>query len=169
MITGILMSLNDHGWGNDPKRGGGGRNNQGPPDLDELWRDFNRRLSGMFGKKRGGPAVSDGSGNNNDEGGGPNFPNLTPGQFGGGIGLLIGLVAVVWLASGFYIVDANQRGVVLKFGKYKRNHRAGFALASAMADPVARNRQPDGRAHRRGRLSRLGKEQGAQGGSDADR
>ena len=47
------MSLNDHGWGNQPgggKRGG----NQGPPDLEELWRDFNRRLSGMFGNKGGG-------------------------------------------------------------------------------------------------------------------
>ena len=28
--------------------------NQGPPDLEELWRDFNRRLSGLFGKKGGG-------------------------------------------------------------------------------------------------------------------
>ena len=48
------MSLNDHGWGNQPgggKRGGG---NQGPPDLEELWRDFNRRLSGLFGNKGGG-------------------------------------------------------------------------------------------------------------------
>jgi membrane protease subunit HflK len=127
MITGILMSLNDHGWGNDPKRGGGGRNNQGPPDLDELWRDFNRRLSGMFGKKRGGPrGEPDGSGNNNDEGGGPNFPNLTPGQFGGGIGLLIGLVAVVWFASGFYIVEANQRGVVLTLGKYSETTEPGL-------------------------------------------
>jgi len=122
MITGILMSLNDHGWGNDPKRGGGDRNNQGPPDLDELWRDFNRRLSGMLGKKRGGP---DNSGNNN-EGGGSNFPNLTPGQFGGGIGLLLGLVAVIWFASGFYIVEANQRGVVLMLGKYSETTEPGL-------------------------------------------
>ncbi|MDP1958102.1 MAG: protease modulator HflK N-terminal domain-containing protein, partial [Rhodocyclaceae bacterium] len=81
------MSLNDHGWGNDPKRGGGGRN-QGPPDLDELWRDVNRRLTGIFGKKSGGPGNSgDGGG---DGGGGPSLPTLTPGQFGGGVGLLLG-------------------------------------------------------------------------------
>jgi membrane protease subunit HflK len=126
MITGILMSLNDHGWGNDPERGnrgGGGRNNQGPPDLDELWRDFNRRLSGAFGKKRGGP---DNSGNNGGDGGGPSFPTLTPGQFGGGIGLLLGLVAVVWFASGFYIVDASQRGLVLTLGKYSETTEPGL-------------------------------------------
>jgi membrane protease subunit HflK len=119
MITGILMSLNDHGWGNDPNRGGGGRN--GPPDLDELWRDFNRRLSGAFGKKRGGPGNS---GDGDD--GGPNFPMMTPGQFGGGIGLLLGLAAVVWFASGFYIVDASQRGVVMTLGKYSETTEPGL-------------------------------------------
>ncbi|MDO8959542.1 MAG: FtsH protease activity modulator HflK [Rhodocyclaceae bacterium] len=113
------MSLNDHGWGNDPKRGGGGRN-QGPPDLDELWRDVNRRLTGVFGKKSGGP------GNSGDGGGGPSLPTLTPGQFGGGVGLLLGLVAVVWLASGFYIVDASQRGVVLTLGKYSETTDPGL-------------------------------------------
>jgi membrane protease subunit HflK len=120
MITGILMSLNDHGWGNDPNRGGGGRN--GPPDLDELWRDFNRRLSGAFGKKRGGPGNSGGG----DDGDGPNFPAMTPGQFGGGIGLLLGLAAVVWFASGFYIVDASQRGVVMTLGKYSETTEPGL-------------------------------------------
>ncbi|PIV72702.1 MAG: protease modulator HflK, partial [Rhodocyclales bacterium CG17_big_fil_post_rev_8_21_14_2_50_68_7] len=48
-------------------------------------------------------------------GGPPKMP-LSPRQFGGGIGILVMLVVVVWLASGFYIVDASQRGVVLQFG-----------------------------------------------------
>ena len=121
MITGLLMSLNDHGWGNDPNRGGGGRNNSGPPDLDELWRDFNKRLTGMLGKKRPGD-----SGGGSDDGGGPRLPSLTPGQFGGGIGLLLGLVVVVWMASGFYIVDASQRGVVLTLGKYSETTEPGL-------------------------------------------
>ena len=125
MITGILMSLNDHGWGNDPNRGGGGRNNQGPPDLDELWRDFNRRLSGMLGKKRGGPGNND-SGGGDGGNDGPNLPTLTPGQFGGGIGLLVALALVVWLASGFYIVDASQRGVVLTLGKFSETTEPGL-------------------------------------------
>ena len=104
------MSLNDHGWGNQPgggKRGGG---NQGPPDLEELWRDFNRRLSGLFGNKGGGDGGGDG---------GNRMPSISPRQFGGGIGLVLMLVAAVWLGSSFYIVDASQRGVVLQFGRFK--------------------------------------------------
>ena len=118
VIAGILMSLNDHGWGNQPgggKRGGG---NQGPPDLEELWRDFNRRLAGLFGNKGGG----------GDNGGdaGNRMPSISPKQFGGGIGIILMLVAVVWLGSSFYIVDASQRGVVLQFGRFKETTEPGL-------------------------------------------
>src|SRR4029079_9220274 len=34
-----------------PSDGNGRGPNQGPPDLDELWRDFNRKLGGLFGGK----------------------------------------------------------------------------------------------------------------------
>ncbi|MDP2811787.1 MAG: FtsH protease activity modulator HflK [Rhodocyclaceae bacterium] len=109
------MSMNDHGWGNNP--GGGNKGgNQGPPDLEELWRDFNRRLSGMLGKKGGG----------GDGGEGPRMPTLSPRQFGGGISMIAALVAVLWLASGFYIVDASQRGIVLQFGKYQQSTEPGL-------------------------------------------
>jgi membrane protease subunit HflK len=111
MIAGILMSLNDHGWGNNS----GGGNKGGPPDLEELWRDFNRRLAGILGRKGGG----------NGDGGG-RTPMLSPRQFGGGIGLLVALVAVVWLGSGFYIVDASQRGLVLQFGSFKETTEPGL-------------------------------------------
>jgi modulator of FtsH protease HflK len=112
------MSLNDPRWGNqgndDDKRDDKGRgDNQGPPDLEEVWRDFNQRLSGIFGGKRGGGRPNGGG----SSGGGPKLPDFTFRQFGGGIGALIALVLVVWLASGFYTVDANQRSVVLRFGK----------------------------------------------------
>ncbi|HND99118.1 MAG TPA: protease modulator HflK, partial [Plasticicumulans sp.] len=106
------MSLNDHGWGNRPEGGGGGnKGGGGPPDLEELWRDLNRRLSGMFGRRGGG-------------GGG--LPPINLRQFGGGIGLLLLLVLVVWMGSGFYIVDASQRGVVLQFGRYKESTDPGL-------------------------------------------
>jgi modulator of FtsH protease HflK len=108
MIAGILMALNDHGWGNNS--GGNKGGNQGPPDLEELWRDFNRRLSGLFGRRRGG------GGNG---GGGDRMPSISPRQFGNGIGMLVALVVAIWLGSGFYIVDASQRGVVLQFGSFK--------------------------------------------------
>jgi membrane protease subunit HflK len=122
------MSLNDPQWGNrggddgdKPNGGGPRRPNQGPPDLEELWRDFNRKLNGMFGKKGGG-------GGNNGGGDGPRLPQIdfNPKFLGGGIGLLVALAVVVWLASGFYIVDASQRGIVLQFGKYKEMTEPGL-------------------------------------------
>ncbi len=116
------MSLNDPQWGSrggddgDKKPGGNGprRPNDGPPDLEDLWRDFNRKLNGMFGNKRSG-------GGGNGGGDGPRIPQIdfNPKFLGGGISLLLGLIAVVWLASGFYIVDASQRGIVLQFGSFK--------------------------------------------------
>ncbi len=121
------MSLNDPQWGNrgegdgdKPNGGGSRRPNQGPPDLEELWRDFNRKLNGMFGKKGGGGG--------NGGGDGPRMPQVdfNPKFLGGGIGLLVALAIVVWLASGFYIVDASQRGIVLQFGKYKETTEPGL-------------------------------------------
>ncbi len=114
------MSLNDHGWGNQPgggKRGGG---NQGPPDLEELWRDFNRRLSGLFGNK------GDGGGGDSGGGAGNRMPSISPKQFGGGLGIILMLVAAIWLGSSFYIVDASQRGVVLQFGRFKESTEPGL-------------------------------------------
>ncbi len=103
------MSLNDPQWG---KRGGGG-DNQGPPDLDEMWRNFNRKLNNLFSRRRAGGSGSSGE-----------TPNMR--QWGAGAGLVIGLVLLVWLASGFYIVVEGQRGVVLTFGKFSEVTNAGL-------------------------------------------
>src|SRR5881394_767431 len=102
----ILMSLNDPQWG---KRGGG---NEGPPDLDEMWRRFNQKLNSLFGRRRGGGED----------------PGETPSvrQLGGGAGLIVLVVLVAWLASGFYIVVEGQRGVVLTFGKFSEVTTAGL-------------------------------------------
>ena len=96
------MSLNDPQWG---KRG-----RSGPPDLDEIWRNVNRRLNELLGRREteegpGGPPRS-------------SFPM-------GGAGLLVVLVLVVWLASGFYIVDEGRRGVVTRFGRYTETTAPG--------------------------------------------
>ena len=121
------MSLNDPQWGNrgnndgdKPNGGDPRRPNDGPPDLEQLWRDFNRRLSGIFDKKGGGSG--------NGGGDGPRMPQIdfNPKFLGGGISLIAGLVAVVWLGSGFYIVDASQRGLVLQFGSYKESTEPGL-------------------------------------------
>jgi len=109
------MSLNDPNWGRGGSRGpqGPGGGNQGPPDLDELWRNFNRRLGDLFGRRRRADEPP--------SGGGP-----SSWQFGGGAGVLVLLVLAVWLASGFYIVDAASRGVVLTFGRYSQETEPGL-------------------------------------------
>src|SRR4249920_2626296 len=94
------MALNDPNWG---------RRGEGPPDLDEIWNRFRQRLAGLFGGRGGGRRPSDS--------GGKGFP--------GGAWLLVVLVVIIWLASGFYIVDASQRGVVLRFGKYHQTTEPG--------------------------------------------
>lgn len=89
--------------------------NDGPPDLDELWRDFNRKLSGMFGGRTGGPTGGGGAGGSPDMRGA-----------GIGLGLIAGVVVLGWLASGFFIVQEGQQGVVTSFGKYSKTVEAGF-------------------------------------------
>jgi membrane protease subunit HflK len=112
---GILMSLHDPQWGNrgSGKNGqddnsGNRRPEQGPPDLEELWREFSRRFLGD--KKPGN--------NNDDRGGLPNFNFDPTPKSAGSIGLIAGVLLALWAATGFYIVDASQRGVVLQFGSY---------------------------------------------------
>ncbi len=92
--------------------------NDGPPDLDELWRDFNRKLSGLFGGKGGG-------GRNDDRPpGGPFQPDVKSASIGA---ILIGAVAVLfWLGSGFFIVQEGHRAVVTTFGKYSHTSDAGW-------------------------------------------
>src|SRR5438874_12424516 len=109
------MSLNDPNWGRGGNRGpqGPGGGNQGPPDLDELWRNFNRRLSELF-RRRG-------------RGAGDEPPRPPSGRgIGGGAGALALLVIAVWLASGFYIVVEGTRGVVLTFGKFAQETAPGL-------------------------------------------
>lgn len=120
MITGLLMSINDPRWGNnsqgddkrDNKRGG----EQGPPDLEDIWRDFNNKLGGMFGKRQGG----------NGSGDTPPPAPVTPRQLGGGVALVLFAVLALWLGSGFYTVDATERGVVLRFGKLQEITNEGL-------------------------------------------
>jgi len=100
-LLNVLMSLNDPQWG---KRPGGG--NQGPPDLDEVWRNFQKKFGGLFGKGGGNRPGS--------ESGAP----MGPKQWGGGAVIVIALMVGVWIASGFYIINEGQRGVELRFGTF---------------------------------------------------
>jgi membrane protease subunit HflK len=90
----------------------------GPPDLDELWRDFNKKLSGMFSGKPGAPRPQ-GSGD-----GGRSPPDLK--GAGIGAGLILGVIALLWLGSGFFIVQEGQQAVVTSFGKFSHTADAGI-------------------------------------------
>ncbi len=87
--------------------------NDGPPDLDEVWRDFKRKLSSMFGGKGG-------------DGGGGDFKPEMKGA-GIGAGLVAGVVVLAWLGSGTYTVQEGQQAVVTSFGKYSKTVDAGLS------------------------------------------
>ncbi|MDD5299805.1 MAG: FtsH protease activity modulator HflK [Gallionella sp.] len=93
------MGMNDPQWGN--------KGNSGPPDLEELLRKLNAKVAALMGGKGGA-----GKGGPGQPGGGSPMQN-----FSGSLGLIAAIAALIWLGSGFYIVDASQRGVVLRFGK----------------------------------------------------
>ena len=87
---------------------------EGPPDLEEMWRDFTRKLSSFFGfgKKGGG-----------DPGNGFQ-PDSRSASVAAVVVVLI--VVVVWLFSGSFIVQEGQRGVVTTFGRYSHTVEAGW-------------------------------------------
>ena len=93
----------------------------GPPDLEELWRDFNRRLSNLFGGK---PNVN--RGGNLGAGKPPSEPPSGK-VVGGGLALVLAVVALLWASSGFFIVPEGQTAAILRFGKFvSASDRAGF-------------------------------------------
>ncbi len=90
----------------------------GPPDLDELWRDFNKKINGLFG---GGPRGPQGPRNGGGSMGPPDMKNA-----GLGAGVILAIVAVIWLGTGFFIVQEGQQAVITQFGGYKNTVGAGF-------------------------------------------
>ena len=101
-----------------PSRGGGDE----PPDLEEVWRDFNKKLGSLFG----GPRKPRGNGNWNTKPEGPPG-GIPPIQFDKkfAVGGIIGFI-FLWLASGFYIVEEGNTALVLRFGEYRYSANAGF-------------------------------------------
>lgn len=99
-----------------PGRNGGG--NSGPPDLDELWRDVNRKLGGLFGRAQ----PPRGSGGLPEGGFQPDMKSA-----GIGVGLITAVLTLIWLGTGFFIVEEGQQAVITQFGKYQTTvSSAGF-------------------------------------------
>lgn len=126
LLAGLVRSAwpRRRGPGSDTLVLNNGRND-GPPDLDELWRDFNRKLSGLLGGKPAGGGNNGGNRGPGGDGGGPQFrPDMK--SAGIGVGLIGVVVVLVWLASGFFIVQEGHQAVVTSFGRYAYTAEAGF-------------------------------------------
>jgi membrane protease subunit HflK len=93
--------------------GFGQRNNEGPPDLDEVLRDLSQKINNLFGRKGGG----NNGANNSQPTGAKNIdvPVLP----------ILAIIVAIWLATGFYIVDQGSLGVVQRFGKYTTTTEPG--------------------------------------------
>lgn len=95
------MAWNEPGNNNnDPWKNRGGKE-QGPPDLDELFKDLGNRFNGLFGSKGSGSS---------SQGGKP--------QGALGVSIILILAVVIWLLSGIYTIKPAERGVVLTFGQF---------------------------------------------------
>lgn len=103
------MAWNEPGGDKDPWNNNRNRGNQGPPDLDQVFKDLQKKFGGIFGGGSGGSGRSGGSG-------------------AGGIG--IGIVAVIlllfWIATGFYKIEEAERGIVLRFGEHVDTTQRGL-------------------------------------------
>jgi membrane protease subunit HflK len=108
------MAWNEPGGGNKDPWSGKSGGDQGPPDLDEVVRKLQEKLGGLLGGNK--PSGGSPGGSGPTGGGGFNLP-------GGGlaartVGIIIGVLALIWLATGIYIIGPAERGVVLRLGKY---------------------------------------------------
>ncbi|MET3105685.1 membrane protease subunit HflK [Oxalobacteraceae bacterium GrIS 2.11] len=111
---GAIFSLNDPKWG----KGSGNDNDgnkpntpHGPPDLEDLWKDFNHKLNAMFGGKGAG-------------GGDGLSPDPNSAKWGAWI--IVVILVFLWLVSGSFVVQEGQTGVVMTFGKYSHDTPSGF-------------------------------------------
>ncbi len=126
-----MFNLNDGRWGRDNENGTQSGPTEpkpddkkpqgpaagGPPDLDELWRDFNAKLSGLFGQRKGGGSTPPPSGD-------PSGPQFKVARFG--IGVIAAVLVAIWLSTGFFIVQEGQQAVITQFGRYHSTVGAGF-------------------------------------------
>ncbi len=110
------MAWNEPGNNNnDPWKNRGGKD-QGPPDLDELFKDLGNRFNGLFGGKPG---------------------NSSGGNKGGfGIGLVLVVAVVIWFLSGWYTLREAESGVVLRFGEFYELQEPGLRFNPTFIDKV---------------------------------
>ena len=104
----------NNGNDKDPWNNKGGRD-QGPPDLDEVFRKYGDRFGGLFGGKKGG------------SNGGLSGPALA---------FVLIIAVTVWAISGFYTVKEAERGIVLRFGEFHEVALPGLRWKMTFVDRV---------------------------------
>lgn len=113
-----------------------GNNNQQPPDLDELWRDFNQKLGQIFGGNKGQkapqqrPPENGGNGGGNDGNGQPQIIVIPV------VPIVLGAALLLWLASGTFMVQEGQQAVVTRLGKL--HHTVGPGVGWRYPWPIER-------------------------------
>ena len=105
----------NNGNDKDPWNNKGGRD-QGPPDLDEVFRKFSNKFGGIFGGNKSGK-----------DGGGLG---------GAGLSFVLIIAAIVWALSGIYTVKEAERGIVLQFGQYDRIAQPGLRWKMTFIETV---------------------------------
>lgn len=106
-------------WGNRRRRG----NNDGPPDLDELFKQFNEKLSKWLGGGKGGKGGGSGKGGN-------------AGGFGAIIGILVVLVVAYAAYDSIYTVDESERAVILRLGEFHSLETPGLHFKVPFIDTI---------------------------------
>lgn len=117
------MAWNEPGNNGDKKDPWKNRGNkdQGPPDLDKVFENLSNRLSGLFGGKSKPPGDGGGSGGS-----------------GGklGVGIILGILALVWFFSGLYTIKEAERSIVLRFGQFHSLEDPGLSWKPTFIDTV---------------------------------
>lgn len=107
------MAWNDPGRNRNPW---GNRPDKGAADLDEALRNLQKKIAGMFGG---------GAGDGGDRPGGTGGSGSAA-MRGFGFGTVLLVLLLVWLATGLYKVDAAERAVVTRFGKFVETTEPGL-------------------------------------------
>lgn len=118
------MAWNEPGNNGRDPWGGGNRDDQGPPDLDEVLKKLQKGLGGLFGK-------TGGSGGGSDSGGGSGF-NFS----GKTAGIFAMIASIAYGALGLYKIDEQERAVVLRFGQFLETKTPGLRWNAPLIDEV---------------------------------
>jgi membrane protease subunit HflK len=123
----LTMAWNEPPGGNNDQDPWGNRNrnkNDGPPDLDDLFKQLNTKLNKWLGG--GGNKGGNGAGNSGN---------------GGSIASIVALVIVVavvyTLYNSAYTVDESERAVVLRLGEFHSIEQPGLRLKIPFVDQIA--------------------------------